>query len=213
MLPQSIYFEHLYLYEEPTAAMLCLSVALFHAAPGRPSFRRWLAFFAVCAAIGVTRSTFHLVWFVAMAALGLWFVPTRERSRLIAAASVPAALLLSLYVKNLIVFSTFGAFTYGPSSYAHVTVGNMTPEARTEWVREHKLSPFAALSPFAGPREYLQVFSGTPDRNWPPQMTQLERPTVHAPNFNHWVILEANRQRNADAWYYLRTQPLDYAVN
>ena len=213
MLPQSIYFEHLYLYEEPTAAMLCLSVALFHAALGRPSFRRWLAFFVVCAAIGVTRSTFHLVWFVAMAALGLWFAPTRERSRLIAAASMPAALLLSLYVKNLIVFSTFGAFTYGPSSYAHVTVGNMTPEARTEWVREHRLSPFAALSPYAGPREYLQVFSGTPDRNWPPQMTQLERPTVHAPNFNHWVILEANRQRNADAWYYLRTQPLDYAVN
>jgi hypothetical protein len=36
---------------------------------------------------------------------------------------------------------------------------------------------------------------------------------VHAPNFNHWVILEANRQRNADAWFYLRTQPLDYAAN
>ena len=36
---------------------------------------------------------------------------------------------------------------------------------------------------------------------------------MHAPNFNHWVILEANRQRNADAWFYLRTQPLDYATN
>src|SRR4030095_12180375 len=48
---------------------------------------------------------------------------------------------------------------------------------------------------------------------WPPQLTELERPTVHAPNFNHWVILEENRQRNADAWYYLRTHPLDYMAN
>jgi hypothetical protein len=57
------------------------------------------------------------------------------------------------------------------------------------------------------------VFSGSEQTGWPPQLTELERPTVHAPNFNHWVILEANRQRNADAWYYLRTQPLDYMTN
>ena len=212
-LPQSIYFEHLYMYEEPVAALLCLSVALFHAALRRRSFERWLVFFAVCALIGVTRSTFHLIWFAAMAGFGLWFTSPRERRHTITAATAPAALLLALYVKNLIVFGTFSAFTYGPSSYAHVTVSNLPPEVRTEWVREHKLSPVAALSPYAGPRDYLTVFSGTADRDWPPQLTQLERPTVHAPNFNHWVILEANRQRNADAWYYLRTQPLGYAVN
>jgi hypothetical protein len=119
--------------------------------------------------------------------------------------------VLALYVKNLVVFDTFSAFTYGPSSYAHITVSNLRPEVRAEWVREHKLSPFAALSPYAGPREYLRVFTGRAPGNWPPQMTRLERPTVHAPNFNHWVILEANRQRNADAWYYLSTQPLEYA--
>lgn len=213
LLPQAIYFEHLYLYEEPVAALLCLSVALFHAALRRQSFRLWLAFFAVCAAIGITRSTFHLVWFGGMVGLGLWFNPPTARRRLIAAASVPAVALLSLYVKNLIVFGTFSAFTYGPSSYAHVTVSRMPPETRSEWVREHKLSPFATLSPYAGPREYLRVFSGTAHTDWPLQLTQLERPTVHAPNFNHWVILEANRQRNADAWFYLRTQPLDYTAN
>lgn len=213
LLPQTIYFEHLYLYEEPVAALLCLSVALFHGALSRQSFRRWLAFFTVCAAIGITRSTFHLVWFVGMVALGLWLNPPEQRRRIVIAASAPAAVLLSLYVKNLIVFGMFSAFSYGPSSYAHVTVSRMTPDARAEWVREHKLSPFAALSPYAGPREYLRVYSGTAHTNWPSQLTELERPSVHAPNFNHWVILEANRQRNADAWFYLRTQPFDYAGN
>src|SRR5262245_51513281 len=213
LLPQVIYFEHLYLYEEPTAALLCLSVALFHAALRHQSFRLWLAFFAVCAVIGVTRSTFYLVWFAGMVGLCLWFNRPSVRRRVLSAASAPAATLLALYVKNLVVFGTFSAFTYGPSSYAHVTVSRMPPETRAEWVREHKLSPYAALSPYAGPREYLRVFAGPARNDWPSQLTQLERPTVHAPNFNHWVILEANRLRNADAWYYLRSHPLDYAVN
>jgi hypothetical protein len=212
LLPQSIYFEHLYLYEEPVAALLCLSVALFHAALRRQSSRLWFAFFLVCAVIGITRSTFHLVWFVTMIGVALWFgVRPPGPRKIVIAASAPAVLLLALYIKNLVVFGTFGAFTYGPSSYAHVTVSNLPAERRAEWVREHKLSPYATLSPYAGPRDYLRVFSGTVPSGLPPQLTQLERPTVHAPNFNHWVILEANRQRGGDVWYYLRTQPLDYA--
>jgi hypothetical protein len=213
LLPQSIYFEHLYLYEEPVAAMLCLSVALFHAALSRQSVRLWLAFFTVCALIGVTRSTFHLLWFVVMTGVALWFNPSDARRRILLAATAPAVLLIGLYVKNLVVFDTFGAFTYGPSSYAHVTVSRLPDDVREQQVREHKLSPFATLSPYAGPREYLQVFSGTAPTHWPSQLTQLERPTVHAPNFNHWVILEANRQRNFDAWFYMRTQPIGYATN
>ena len=200
LLPQSIYFEHLYLYEEPIAALLCLSVALFHAALTRQSVRLWLGFFTLCAVIGVTRSTFHLLWLAVMLCLGLWFSTPRDRRRVLAAACAPAALVVALYVKNLIVFGTFSAFTYGPSSYAHVTVSHLPPETKAQWVHDRRLSPFAALSPYAGPREYLRVYSGTPPTNWPSQLTDLDRPTVHAPNFNHWVILEANRRRNADAW-------------
>src|SRR5688572_22583377 len=73
LLPPSIYFEHLYLYEEQIAALLCPSVALFHAALRRQSVRLWLGFFTVCAVIGVTRSTFHLLSFAVMLCLGLWF--------------------------------------------------------------------------------------------------------------------------------------------
>ncbi len=117
--------------------------------------RLWLGFFTVCAVIGVTRSTFHLLWFAVMLCLGLWLSTPRDRRRILAAACAPAALVVALYVKNLIVFGTFSAFTYGPSSYAHVTVSHLTPETTAQWVHDRRLSPFAALSPYSGPREYL----------------------------------------------------------
>src|SRR5207249_1958903 len=54
--PPSIYFEHLHLYSYPTAALLCLSVALLHRAALRPSFGSWFAMFATCAALGWLRA-------------------------------------------------------------------------------------------------------------------------------------------------------------
>ena len=157
LLPQTLYFEHLYLYEEPVAALLCLSVALFHGASSRrQSWQLWLAFFSGLR--HYRRDPQHVSPHV---------VRRDDRRRTVVhpgalinvgssgAASAPATVLLALYVKNLIVFGTFSAFTYGPSSYAHVTVSNLAPEVRAEWAREHKLSAFAMLSPYAGPREVL----------------------------------------------------------
>lgn len=213
LIPQTIYFEFLYLYEEPVTALLVLSVAIFHAAVRRPSFRLWFAFFLVCAAIGIIRSTFHLVWFVGMVGVSVWATAPAARRRVLLAAAAPAALLLALYIKNLVVFGTFGALTYGPSSYAHVTVSRLPPAVRAEWIAEHRISPYAALSPYAGPRDYARFFPADARTNWPSQLTDLDRPSVHAPNFNHWFILEANRGREADAWYYLKTRPSEYLAN
>jgi hypothetical protein len=210
LLPQSLYFEHLYLYETPVAALLCLSVALFHAALTRRSSALWLVFFSVCALIGLTRATFHLAWFGLM--LGAALACRRHAARrVLAASAVPAVLLLALYVKNGIVFGTFGALTYGPAAFANVTVWRLPPEVRSTWIGDGRLSPAAAISPYAGPTDYVRVL-GTrePDRAWPAVMTRLDRPSVHAPNFNHWAMLGANRQRTSDAWRYVSREPLAY---
>ena len=101
LLPQTVYFEHLYLYETPIAALLTLAAVLIYQAVLRRSFWRWLTLFAVCAAIGLTRTTYHLVWFVALVAVVVWFSDRHARRTVLAAACAPAAILLALYVKNL----------------------------------------------------------------------------------------------------------------
>ena len=213
LLPQSIYFEHLYIYEYPIAALLCLAAVFFYRAVREQSVWVWLGFFFACAAIGLTRSTFHLVWLVAMVGLGVWFTERHARRSMFAAASGPAALLLALYVKNFALFGVFAAFTFGPVSYNLVTTWHLPVEVRDSWIMEGTLSPFAAVSVYAGPGEYLPFFDRSESRDWPPQLNLLERPSVKAPNYNHWFFLEVNRRRRDDAWYYVQARPLDYAAN
>lgn len=213
LLPQSMYFENLYIYEYPIAALLCLAAVFFYKAVQRQSFWVWVAFFSICSAIGLTRSTFHLVWFVAMVGLGVLFTHRDVRRRILVAACAPAALLLALYIKNFAVFGVFDAFTFGPVSQDLVTIWHLPVEVRDSWIKEGKLSPFAAVSVYAGPREYLPFFRTSESKDWPPQLNRLERPSVKAVNYNHWLFLEVNRRRRADALYYVRARPLDYAAN
>jgi hypothetical protein len=210
LAPPSIYFEHLYLYEWPVATLLCVAAGLFYRAVRRQSFGRWLACFAVCAAIGATRSSFHLAWFVAVAGLGAWCVGPGSRRQVVMAAMVPATLLVALYGKNLWLFDEFAASTFGPASLTLVTVAQLPPDVRDTWVREGKLSPFATTSVYAPPRDYARYFADPEHERWPPQLTRLEHVAVSAPNFNHWWLLEVHRARRADGIAYLSDRPRDY---
>ncbi|MBI4266447.1 MAG: class I SAM-dependent methyltransferase [Acidobacteria bacterium] len=242
MLPQAIYFEHLYLYEYPITALLSLAAVFLYRGVRDRSVWSWFGFFAACSAVGLTRSTFHLVWFAAMLGLGLWtamrpgtrtlfplypphsgprraerakeiLVTGRQTWRLVLrAAAVPAGVLLALYVKNFVVFGVFDAFTFGFVSHNLVTTWHLSDEVRDRWIADGTLSPLAAVNVYAGPREYLPYFETSESSAWPPQLSLLERPSVGAENYNHWLFLEVSRRRRADALYYLRTRPREYAA-
>jgi len=211
--PPAIYFEHLYLYEWPVTTALCLAAVCFHRGVRLPSRGAWMPFFTLCAAIGLTRSTFHLAWFALMVVFGLWFGGPAARRRVLIAAMIPAAVLLSLYLKNLVLFGEFAASTFGPASFHLVTVDRLPRDVRDQWIRDGVLSPFAAVSAYAPPREYARFFS-TPDRpGWPPSVTRLEHVEVRAPNFNHWWLIEVHRARRADVRRYFQERWFDYPVN
>jgi hypothetical protein len=213
LTPPSLYFEHLYLYEWPVTTLLCVAAVLFHRAVRQTSLTNWLAVFAVCAAIGLTRSSFHLAWFGLVVGLALWFGGRSSRRVVVAAAVAPALLLVAFYGKNLWLFGEFAASTFGPASYTLVTVARLPLDQRDAWIREGKLSPFAATSVYAAPRAYAPYF-GTPEHDrWPPQLTRLEHREVDAPNFNHWWLLGVHRARRSDVVFYLRERPLEYLEN
>ena len=212
LAPASIYFEHLYHYEWPVITLLCLTAALFHRGVYQPSAFPWCGFFAAGAIVGVTRSTFHLVWFVAIASLGM-ALTVRGKRIVVGAALIPAAVLVTLYLKNAVLFGEFAASTFGPASYTLITVDRLPDAVRDAWISEGRLSPFAAMSVYAPPRDYARFFATPEHDGWPPQLTRLDHRGVEAANFNHWWLLEVHRARRGDVLYYLRHRPLDYVAN
>jgi hypothetical protein len=213
LAPPSIYFEHLFHYEWPVTTLLALSAAAFHQAVLRPAYAPWFAFFALSAAIALTRSTFHLAWFLALLALGTWLTPQSARRTVLGAALIPGLLVLAVYSKNFLMFDEFAASTFGPASLTLVTVNHLPPAVRNAWIVEGKLSPYAAVSVYAPPREYSRFFPTTAHDQWPAQLTRLEHRAVGAANFNHWWLLDVHRARRKDVVNYLRERPLEYVAN
>jgi hypothetical protein len=210
LTPPALYLDHLYLYESLVVSLLGLSAALFLHGVRRPSFRAWVAFFFVSACIGLVRTTFHLIWFVALIGLAVLLCPRPKRRSVLAAALGPAVLLSALYLKNWAVFGIFDGFSHGAVSLNLVTTRQLPREERLAWIAEGKLSPYAALDVFAGPREYLPFFPSPNDPAFPPELSRLDRPTLGVPNYNHWFYVKAMPVRRGDAFAYLRERPLGY---
>jgi hypothetical protein len=200
------------LYACPIAALLCLSAAFFHRAVARQTQATWFAFFLTCAAIGWIRNTFHLVWFAAMVGFALVVTKGPQRRGMLLGAIGPALFLLSLYVKNLAVFGVFEATTFGAANLSTMTVARLPDDVRRTWVNEGKLSKYAPVSVYSGPRDYLQFFESSENPRWPASMNALDRPSVNSGNYNHWFFLEINRARRSDALYYMKERPFDYTA-
>ena len=209
LLPQTLFFENLYLYTYPAAALLCLATALFHRALRRPKFGAWFAFFLVCAVLGWLRSAFHLLWLLLMVGVAYLAVRRAYRARVLVSALAPLGLLLALYMKNLAVFGVFGATSWGGANLIAVTTARMSEPERRQWVAAGKLSPFALISVFAPPSAYTRLLGSAKSSEWP-QLSELTRPSSGAGNFNHWYYLVINPVRRADARAYLRERPGDY---
>jgi hypothetical protein len=66
---------------------------------------------------------------------------------------------------------------------------------------------------FAGPERYAAFFGEQRLPGMPDSVNRLDRPSVKAPNYNHWWLRDVNAARRRDALAYVRERPLGYAEN
>ncbi|MCC7124801.1 MAG: hypothetical protein IT178_08125 [Acidobacteria bacterium] len=210
LTPPAIYFEHLYLYEWPVTTLLVFALVGAHRAVVTGSTAWWCAAFATTAAVGATRSTFHLAWMILIVVMAAAMVPAQQRRRVRNAALIPLAVLTLLYAKNEWLVGEFAASTFGPASFHLVTVDRLPKAERDAAIRRGMLSPFAAISAYAPPRRYLLFFASPDLRGWPASITRLDQVRVKAPNFNHWFLLKVHDARRRDAARVLVAYPLNY---
>ena len=192
--PGVVLFENMLLYEYPLMALFCASAVVFHRLLERPSPAMAVTFFASLAAFVYLRALFHLAWFVLLAAFTVWLL-RGHRKMILAAAAVPFALVLALYVKNWFVFSTFSSSTWMGFNIATITLGSMSDEEKARLIDSGLISRVSAIpAPSALPEYRLYIHpvakTGIP-------VLDQEFDSTGRPNFNNIAYFQVHQ-------YYLR---------
>jgi hypothetical protein len=147
--PATLLYENFLFYEYPVAlGLVAMAVALV----------RWvrtgslLAYgvFAVAgAAIVLTRSLFHPIWFIGMLVLALVARPGSTRRPTIIGVSAGVLLVIGAVVlKNVVLFDSPGLSSWVGMNVAETTIQQIPPADRAALIRQGVLSPLAAQLPW-----------------------------------------------------------------
>ena len=151
--PAAVLYENWLTYTYPTAVLLCLAASCLALYTRQGQARYGAAFFGLVAAIILTRSVYHIVWFVAVVALLLICRRQAWRTTLRAAA-IPFVLVLALFVKNWSVFGEFSSSSWFGMNLARISSQRLSYPEREQLVLSGKMSAVSLVAPFSTVAEY-----------------------------------------------------------
>jgi hypothetical protein len=204
--PAFVLYENWLMYTFPTAALLLLSAYALIRALDSAEMRWWLAFFGLLATVALTRSLFHLIWFVTLAGFLLLVLPGRRRQVLLAAL-LPFALIAGWYGKNWVYYGTFAGSTMLGLGLANISTLTFEREELLPLVEDGSLSPFALVSRY---EDRPALFSAP---NYEPSgIAVLDQPQKISGeyNYNFLPIIEVSDRYEHDALTLIRRHPANY---
>ena len=203
--PSFILYEQWLFYTFPLAAILTTSALLFHdTLAGRG---RWAAhgFFVSLLLLCGIRSLFHLSYYLLMAG-ALIIACSNRRKNILLASLIPFLIVLSLYVKNLILFDRFTVSSWMGMNVWAITTRNVPHQARMDMVAEGKLSRISLVKRFSGLGAYPDEYIRVDDCEDIEALRQVKKSTGFD-NFNHCAYLSISDRYLRDALYGLRHYP------
>jgi hypothetical protein len=207
LTPTAVLYEHWLFYTWPVALLFLLAVEALARYLERPRFRRGLTFFGLLAAVALTRSAFHLVFVVGVAA-GLVVIRPRLWKRTVAASLLPLAIVCGFYLKNLVLFSSFSASSWMWLNISRVTARGLGPAEAERLVAEEGFSPTLAIPAFATVERYLEYIEAPAPTGEP--VLDAPRKSTGASNYNHSVYLRAAALRRDEFLALARARPAAY---
>jgi hypothetical protein len=200
-------------YDYLVVLLLAFSVlALQRYARGR---RPWQAavFVNALALLVLTRSLFHLVWFLLCVILVI-VMATVDRRRVLAAVSIPVLLVTGLHFHRLATFGGFGLSSGLGVSLAKITVFQLSDEDRQALVAQGDLSAVAGVEPLSPPKRYDGLVPAPPSTGTPvldeEEKGQYENPPTNdlfRMNMNSLAFLDISEKYLKDSLYVIRTYP------
>ncbi len=188
--PTTVLYENWFHYAYPVAVLLCAS-GLFLLLFFRTEHKRYaVAFFVTLAVVLLTRSSYHLVFLIAIAALVAWMSPLRARQVLLIAA-LPILFVALWYAKNLVMFDTFSSSSWLGMNLARTVYLSEGPHKIAELRANGDIKPILGVKPFSGPSKYEPRFVH-PDKTGVPVLDRANRSENGGVNFNDRVYPEVS---------------------
>lgn len=211
--PATVLWENVFFYTYFVAAALVGSAALLlrYRRTGRPA--PLVGFAALIAAAALTRSTYHLVWVVAVVAFVVASSPGTRR-RVLAASAVPLVLVGGWYVKNLAYFDSFSSSSWLGMNLAHATFRWMDRYELHELVDRDVTSELVLIQPFSPKQRYSPRFVEV-EHTGIAALDQRSKSTttwgLWAGNYNNLVYLRISPKYQDDVWRFIQAEPARYA--
>ncbi len=142
--PTSTLYENWLFYTFPVAGLLIISAFFLGAFLKRRSLGAGSIFFLLAAMMGLSRSVFHLAWFLLILLLVLALSPQLRRKTTIG-ATLAFVLIFSVYLKNYVVFGTFSVSSWGWLSISKLAIDPMPRRIKAELIDSHRLASVAAV--------------------------------------------------------------------
>ncbi|MDP9388997.1 MAG: hypothetical protein M3Q48_14055 [Actinomycetota bacterium] len=215
--PSVFLYESWLHYDYPVTLMLALAVLALQRYEDGHRPRDAALFVGLLAALVLTRSVFHIVWFAAWVAVLVLHRRRADWRRVVAVAAVPALAVVGLHVHRLAQFGTFGSSTLLGMSVAKITTFQLPPAQRRALVARGELSRLALADPLAEVSVYRR-FVPLPPRTGVKALDASRKGVYSDPpthpgfraNFNHLIYVDVSKRYLADAVRTIRMRPGAY---
>lgn len=207
--PAVLLFSQKLYYDGLVPWLLCMGLWGVHAGIARGRFALLLFGFAMLAAVVLLRSMIHPVLFVGILVIALLLARGR-RAQVAAAAFLPAAAIVAVIAKNMLLFGVAGLSSWAPLQLDHTTVDRLPAPLRARLIAEGKLSRLAVVDGFSPPPVYLAMLPPIAPTGQP--SLDAIRKSTGGYNWNHIVYTRLGSVRTRDALVALRANPADFAV-
>jgi hypothetical protein len=205
--PAAVLYENWLYLEEVVAVCLLGGAVLLHRFAERGRTPDAVGAFALLGVVVLSRSLFHLLWLVGLVAI-VYAAQPGKRRRVLAAAAVPLALTLLIYVKNFVMFDTLSPTSCPGINAARVTTFQLSKPQIRERVRRRELSSFALESPFGLALTRPELFRREPRRGV--ALLDATKKSTGAPNIDSAAYLRICPRYLEDARKTLLDEPDTY---
>lgn len=203
--PATILFENLYYETYPVALLLCYAAYSLNRFL-RTGSRFHGTIFVIALGLPVfLNASFQVTWFLGIGAI-LFFLADARIKTLLPAGLAMLAVILALYVKNLIVFGTFTTSSSFGIAITELTTRQLRAGEINDLVKRHILSSYALMLPFP------ELSPSAPPTGVPVlDETVYSRDGASRPNSNSIEYLELTRADVHDALWVIVHRPGAFA--